>query len=108
MWNTRSTGQVVPVGLFEIKYLESHSVLFRGNNAAPRIITSFLHTQVEGYLADTLGPIMKEVIRDPRLQDFSTGGNLSLEEKEANLRYIQVIAKKFLDAIVNSAETLPV
>jgi len=51
---------------------------------------------------------MKEVIRDPRLQDFSTGGNLSLEEKEANLRYIQVIAKKFLDAIVNSAETLPV
>jgi hypothetical protein len=86
---------------------DGHSVLFRGNNAAPRIITTFLHTQADTYLADILGPVLRKAIRDPHLQEFSTGSSLPREEREANLRYIQVVAKEFLDAIVNSGDALP-
>jgi hypothetical protein len=86
---------------------ENHSILFRGNNAAPRIITAFIHTQSGSYLSNTLGPLLSDVIRDPRLQDFSVAPNISPEEREKNLRYIQVIAKDFLDAIVKSSDTFP-
>lgn len=82
-------------------------MLFRGNNAAPRIITAFLHAQAQNYLTDTLGPILSDAIRDPRLQGFSTASTLPPEERENNLQYIQVVAKRFLDAIVKSADALP-
>jgi hypothetical protein len=86
---------------------DNHAILFRGNNAAPRIITAFIHAQADTYLKDNLGPLISEAIRDPRLHTFSTASNISSSEREANLRYIQIVAKRFLDAIVNSADTLP-
>src|SRR5580704_4464095 len=36
---------------------ENHAILFRGNNAAPRIITAFIHLQADNYLNDTLGTL---------------------------------------------------
>ena len=86
---------------------ENHAILFRGNNAAPRIITAFIHLQADNYLNDTLGTLLSDAIRDPRLQGFSTSSNISALERETNLRYIQYVAKRFLDAIVNSADSLP-
>jgi hypothetical protein len=86
---------------------ENHSILFRGNNAAPRIITAFIHSQSGSYLFNTLGPLLSDVIRDPRLQEFSVAANTLPEQREANLRYIQVIAKTFLDAIMKSSDTFP-
>jgi hypothetical protein len=93
--------------LFKSNYSENHSILFRGNNAAPRIITAFIHSQSGSYLANTLGPLLSDVIRDPHLQEFSVAANTVPEQREANLRYIQVIAKNFLDAIMKSSDTFP-
>jgi hypothetical protein len=87
--------------------IESYSILFRGNNAAPRIITAFIHAQSGSYLSSTLGPLLSDVIQDPRLQDFSVASNVAPEQRVANLQYIQTIAQSFLDAIVDSADSFP-
>lgn len=87
--------------------LENFQILFRGNNAAPRIITSFVHMCAGHYLSDTFGPLLREAFRDPRLQGFSVSPEVDAEERDANLRYIQTVAKKFLDAIVGSADSFP-
>jgi hypothetical protein len=81
--------------------------LFRGNNAAPRIITAFIHDKAGSYLTDTLGSLLSDVIRDPRLQDFSIAPNIPAEERDKNLRHIQIVAQSFLDAIVESTESFP-
>ena len=86
---------------------ENHSILFRGNNAAPRIITAFIHAQAGSYLTDTLGTLLNDVIRDPRLQEFSVASTVAPEQRELNLRHIQTIAQNFLDAIVGSANSFP-
>ena len=88
--------------------IESYSILFRGNNAAPRIITAFIHAQSGSYLSSTLGPLLSDVIQDPRLQDFSVASNVAPEQRVTNLQYIQTIAQSFLDAIVDSADSFPV
>ena len=56
---------------------------------------------------DTLGTLLTDVIRDPRLQDFSVATNVPPDQREQNIRYIQTVAKKFLDAIVGSTNSLP-
>jgi hypothetical protein len=82
--------------------------LFRGNNAAPRIITTFIHAQAGSYLSDTLGALLMSVIRDQRLQNFELNpSKVAPEQRTRNLRNIQAIAKNFLDAIVASADALP-
>jgi len=86
---------------------ENHSILFRGNNAAPRIITAFIHSQAGSYLTDTLGSLLNEVIHDPKLYEFSVASSISPEQREENIRYIQIVAKKFLDAIMDSTNSLP-
>jgi hypothetical protein len=86
---------------------DSYSILFRGNNAAPRIITAFIHAQSGSYLSNTLGPLLNNVIQDPRLQEFSVASNIAPERRVANIQYIQTIAQSFLDAIVDSADSFP-
>ena len=58
-------------------------------------------------MSDTLGTLLSDVIRDPRLQEFSVGSNVSSEQREQNIRYIQIVAKNFLDAIAGSANSFP-
>jgi neurofibromin 1 len=58
-------------------------------------------------LNDILGTLLNDVIRDPRLQEFSVASNVSSEQREQNIRYIQTVAKNFLDAIVGSANSFP-
>ena len=91
----------------EVNRTENFAILFRGNNAPPRIITAFVHMRAGHYLSDTLGPLVREVFRDRRLQGFSVSSELDAEEREANLHYIQTVAKKFLDAIVGSLGSFP-
>jgi neurofibromin 1 len=91
----------------EINRTENFAILFRGNNAAPRIITAFVHMRAGHYLSDTLGTLLREVFSDPRLQNFSVAAEIDPEEREGNLQYIKTIAKKFLDAIVGSADSFP-
>jgi len=91
----------------EINRTENFAILFRGNNAPPRIITAFVHMRAGHYLSDTLGPLLREVFRDRRLQGFSVSSEVDAEEREANLHYIQTVAKKFLDAIVGSVSSFP-
>ena len=88
-------------------HVDNPSILFRGNNAAPRIITAFVHDNSGSYLMDTLGGPLNEVIRDPRLQDFSIASTIPAEERDQNLRHIETVAKMFLDAIVDSADAFP-
>jgi neurofibromin 1 len=47
-------------------------------------------------------------IRDPRLQNFELNpSKVTPEQRSRNIRNIQAIAKNFLDAIVDSADALP-
>ena len=92
---------------FHSDMIDNHSILFRGNNAAPRIITAFIHAQAGSYLNNILGSHLSEVIRDPRLQGFSVASTLSDDQREQNLRHIQTISKSFLDAIVESTDAFP-
>jgi neurofibromin 1 len=91
----------------EINRTDNPAILFRGNNAPPRILTTFIHAQAGLYLSETLGPLLRDVIQDPRVQDFSVASTVPSEEREQNLRHIQTIAKSFLDAIVHSAGSFP-
>lgn len=70
-------------------------------------MTAFIHAHAGSYLNDTLGALLSDVIRDPRLQDFSVASNIPPDQREQNIRYIQTVAKKFLDAIVGSTDSLP-
>lgn len=91
----------------EINRTDNPAILFRGNNAPPRILTTFIHSQAGSYLSDTLGSLLRDVIQDPRLQAFSVASTIPPEEREQNLRHIQTIAKSFLDAIVDSTGSFP-
>ena len=91
----------------EITRTDNPSILFRGNNAPPRILTAFIHSQAGSYLTETLGNLLRDVIEDPRVQDFSVASTIPPEEREQNLRHIQTIAKSFLDAIVDSTGSFP-
>jgi len=91
----------------EVNKTENASIIFRGNNAAPRIITAYIHSQSGSYLKDTLGSLINDVIVDPRLQEFSVSSSVPEEQREENLRYIQTVAKLFFDAIVNSPNSFP-
>ena len=91
----------------EINKTDNPAILFRGNNAPPRILTTFIHSQAGSYLNDTLGTLLRDVIQDPRVQEFSVASNIPPEEREQNLRHIQTIAKGFLDAIVDSTGSFP-
>lgn len=91
----------------EINKTDNPAILFRGNNAPPRILTTFIHSQAGSYLNDTLGALLRDVIQDPRVQEFSVASTIPTEEREQNLRHIQTIAKNFLDAIVDSTGSFP-
>jgi len=91
-----------------IDRLENYTMVFRGNNAAPRIITAFIHSQAGSYLSDTLGPLLRRVIRDPRLKEIDLDlSKVAPEERLRNIGNIQAIAQSFLDAIFESADNIP-
>lgn len=58
-------------------------------------------------MSDTLGSLLNDAIRDPRLQEFSVASNVLSDVREQNIRYIQIVAKNFLDAIAGSAKSFP-
>jgi hypothetical protein len=58
-------------------------------------------------LNDTFGALLNEVIHDPALKDFSVASNIPPDERERNIHHIQTVAKKFLDAIVQSTDSFP-